>query len=117
MDAAEELMRKIVIKRVFFLASGVRKKGIDLGIMGSTDDLEAIELERNIGRLTRRNEPPGPISHREAAGPYHQILGIRGTRVVGPKVKKCLLQSGGVLIHLRGRRGAVPLVSRNDLNE
>src|SRR5579859_6231121 len=103
-------MRKIVIKRGFLFASWVRKKGIDLGVVNGTDELESVKLEGDVRRLTCGDEPPRAKAHLETPSTRHQVLRLRRRRAVRPKVEECLLQSRWVLIHRWRWRIAAPVI-------
>src|SRR5439155_16546108 len=97
-DAPEELAGELIIELLFLVAAGLRHEGIDLPPATAPNQLQSVELERDVWPCPRRHQPPGTVAHLEAT-PAHDEVG-RGRRGIGVQlqIQEGLLEIHGILI-------------------
>src|SRR5215470_9463672 len=64
-DTPEELAGELIIELVLLFAGGLSHERIDLPPPSAADQLQTVELERDIRRGPCRHQPPGSVAHRE----------------------------------------------------
>src|SRR5262249_15147107 len=66
-DDPEERAGNLIIKLISPFAGGFRHDRIDLPASTAANQLQSIELERDVRPCPRRHQPPGTIAHLKAA--------------------------------------------------